>query len=148
MHGNITTRVLNNFIKGKYTYNEYLQVKEWFNNIHNHEEVKRYLSEYWNEINRDREADDKLLEHIYENIEYHILLEEHNEAKKRKFWNIYRQVAAILLIPVIAFSVYYYIKGESSPAGESGWIEINSPDGARTEFMLPDGSRGWLNRQS
>ncbi len=148
MHGNITNRVLDNFIKGKYTYNEYLQVKEWFNNIHNHEEVKRYLSEYWSEINRDREADDKSLEHIYENIEYHILLEEHNEAKKIKFWDIYRQVAAILLIPVIAFSIYYYIKGESSPAVESGWVEINSPQGARTEFMLPDGSKGWLNSGS
>ncbi|NLB25592.1 MAG: DUF4974 domain-containing protein [Bacteroidales bacterium] len=148
MLSNNRIKVLDNFIKGKYTYNEYLQVKEWFNNIHNYEEIKRYLSEHWNEINRERKADDKSLEHIYQNIEYQILLEERNEAKKRKFWNIYRQVAAILLIPVLAFAVYNYMKKESEPVSESGWVEINSPEGARTEFMLPDGSKGWLNSGS
>ncbi len=145
MHNNISKSVLDNFIKGKYTYNEYLQVKEWFNNIHDHEEIKKYLSDYWKNINRESDIDDTSLEHIYENIEYHILLEEHNEAKRRKLWNVYRQVAAFLLIPVLAFAVYYYMRGEPVPVSESGWVEINSPEGARTEFMLPDGSKGWLN---
>ena len=25
------------------------------------------------------------------------------------------------------------------------WVEINAPEGARIEFLLPDSSRGWLN---
>jgi transmembrane sensor len=148
MHNNITKEVLDNFIKGKYTHNQYLQVKEWFYDIHNYEEVKENIYDYWKEINNLKEVDEESFEHIYENIEYHILLEEHNHAKKRKLWDAYRQVAAILLIPILVFSIYYYLIGESSRPVESGWVEINSPDGARTEFMLPDGSKGWLNSGS
>jgi transmembrane sensor len=143
-----TYQTLKNFSKGKYTYHDYLNIKNWFSNIHDFNEVKQFLFEQWNELNKPKDTDEKSLQHIYEKIEYHILLEEKSELKKRKLWNFYRQVAAILLIPVIAFTVLYYLNVNEYRDLNKGWVEINSPKGARTEFSLPDGSKGWLNSGS
>jgi transmembrane sensor len=143
-----TYQILENFSKGKYTYRDYLNIKNWFSNIHDFNEVKQFLFEQWNELNKQKDTDEKSLQHIYEKIEYRILLEEKIELKKRKLWNFYRQVAAILLIPVIAFTVLYYLNVNSYRDLNKGWVEINSPKGARTEFSLPDGSKGWLNSGS
>jgi ferric-dicitrate binding protein FerR (iron transport regulator) len=60
---------------------------------------------------------------------------------------LYSRVAAVLLLPVLLFSIYYYLnpvnKGITTP-----WVEVHSPYGARTQFSLPDGSTGWLNSGS
>ena len=69
-------------------------------------------------------------------------------------WNLYRQAAAILLIPALAFILWYFISVEKSGvAGSStliaqSWVEINAPEGSRVEFFLPDSTSGWLNSGS
>ena len=103
-------------------------------------------------INNQYKNDDSL-NHIFEKIQYNILLEEKKETKKLLCGAIYQQVAAILLIPVLAFSLWYYFSAKTDnnvPAQElaQSWVEINAPDGARVEFFLPDSSRGWLNSGS
>lgn len=151
MNNNIDHKTLLNFSKGKYSYKDYLKVKNWFKRIEESKEIKEQLFAQWIELADAELAQDNSLNHIFEKIQYHILLEEKKEAKKINIWSFYRQVAAVFLIPVLALSIWYYISSKSAnqtiESAES-WIEINAPDGARVEFLLPDGSQGWLNSGS
>jgi ferric-dicitrate binding protein FerR (iron transport regulator) len=149
MKNGVTYKTLKNFSSGKYSWNDYLMVKRWFENTHDFQEIRHFLFEQWNEENRESEPDSSSFEKLYEQIEYHILLEEKKEStKKRKLWHYYRQVAAILLIPVLAFSLWYFLNNEPEENVSIAWVEINSPPSARVQFSLPDGSSGWLNSGS
>uniref|UniRef100_UPI003216337F FecR family protein n=1 Tax=uncultured Draconibacterium sp. TaxID=1573823 RepID=UPI003216337F len=153
MKEKIGIKTLINFSEGKYSYNEYLKVKDWFSHMEEPKEVKDKLFNQWEDIVRDEGRRDKSLNHIFEKIQYNILLEERKEVKNVNIWSYYRQVAAILLVPVLAFSIWYYISSKSvnfntHQKTAQSWVEINAPEGARVEFMLPDSSRGWLNSGS
>lgn len=148
MEDQMTYKALLNFANGEYSWNEYLKVKNWFNLIHDYKEAKRFLEEQWNELNDQQKPDDNSLRHIYEKIEYHILLEEKQETKKRQMWYFYRRAAAILLIPVLAFSLWQVFFGKVENDARLAWVEIHAPNSARTQFSLPDGSSGWLNSGS
>ena len=69
---------------------------------------------------------------------------------RKKYYFNFAAAAAIFLIPVLAFTMWYYLSYTSHEVTSdqqkaSGWVEINVPDGARVEFFLPDSSSGWLN---
>lgn len=154
MKEKINIKSLIKFSKGQYSYNDYLKVRGWFKRIDENSEINEQLFAQWTELADAELGKDNSLNHIFEKIQYNILLEEKKGAKKINIWSYYRQVAAILLIPVLAFSIWYYISskpGEDNAAVQQmaqSWVEINAPDGARVEFLLPDSSRGWLNSGS
>jgi transmembrane sensor len=148
MEKNIIYKTLEKFSNGNYSWNEYQKVKNWFENIHNFNDVKSFLKEQWNTLNQSDSPDDRSLDHLYRQIEYHILLEEKKEAKKINLWRIYRQAAAILLIPVLIFSVWYFLREKTAADTDLAWVEIQAPHSSRIQFSLPDGSAGWLNSGS
>lgn len=154
MKGKININTLKNFSKGKYSYNTYLKVKERFCGLKEDKELEALLLNQWHELTNQTQNESDSLEHLFEKIQYDIWRGEKRKTKKISLWNYYRQVAAILLIPVLAFSIWYYY---SLPSGKTvtlaqqipqSWVEINAPDGARVEFFLPDSTRGWLNSGS
>ena len=142
------------FLEGKYSYNDYLKVKQWLNEWEENPEIREELLTQWKEIHNNSVETCQSLQHIFEKIQYAILLEEKKSTRKSVLWNFYRQAAAILLIPVLAFSLWYYVSTEksgvtgASPLMASSWVEINAPEGARVEFFLPDSTSGWLNSGS
>ncbi len=148
MENNTTYKTLKKFSEGKYSWNDYQMVKTWFENIQNFNEAKSFLKEQWNNLSDSVSPDDKSLNHIYRQIEYHILLEEKKESKKLNLWQMYRQVAAILLIPVLVFSAWYFFREKTATDTELAWVEIQAPNSSRIQFSLPDGSSGWLNSGS
>lgn len=153
MKEKINIKALLNFSEGKYSYNDYLKVKDWFNNIGDQEQLKEQLFSQWEEILNEYNGKDKSLNHIFEKIQHNILLEEKKEIKKINIWRLYRQVAAILFIPILAFSVWNYISSNSGRMNmyekmAQGWVEICAPDGGKVEFLLPDSTKGWLNSGS
>ncbi|WP_320111243.1 FecR domain-containing protein [Draconibacterium orientale] len=153
MKEKINIKALLNFSEGKYSYNDYLKVKDWFNNIGEQGQLKAQLFSQWEDSLNDYNGNDKSLNHIFEKIQHNILLEEKKEAKKINIWSFYRQVAAILLIPVLAFSVWNYISlntdgNNTTEQMAQSWVEICAPDGGKVEFLLPDSTSGWLNSGS
>ena len=146
--------ILQNFQNGKYSYNDYLKIKTWFNRIEDHKEVEESLFKQWNELVNNEQGKEDSLQHIFEKVQYNILLEDNKRQAKKVIWNFYRQAAAIFLIPVLVFSLWYYFSNHSpesaiySQSSTQGWIEINAPQGARVEFFLPDSTTGWLNSRS
>lgn len=151
MKDKIDFNTILNFTKGKYSYNDYLKVKHWFSRVEDNKELKEKLFAQWKELIVNDNGSEDSLHHIFEKIQYTILLEEKKRNMNRSIWRYYRQAAAILLIPVLAFSLWYYMSAKSPQSitpellMAQSWIEINAPDGARVEFLLPDSSRGWLN---
>ena len=154
MKEKINIKTLINFSKGKYSYNNYLKVKEWFSDFRENKEFEGQLLDQWNELTKQSRDHDDSLDHLFEKIQFNIWREEKRKTKKISIWNYYRQIAAILLIPVLAFSIwYYYFTSENEPVTlaqqtTQSWVEINAPDGARVEFLLPDSTKGWLNSGS
>lgn len=138
----INYKALLDFSKGKYSYSDYLKVKHWFSNVRNDENVEDQLFDQWKEFADSPNT--KSLRPIFERIQYQILLEEKRNEKKKNLWHLYRQVAAVL-IPIIALSASLYFFSQPRQATAQAWLEINVPEGARVEFMLPDSTSGWLN---
>ncbi|MDD4192257.1 MAG: DUF4974 domain-containing protein [Mangrovibacterium sp.] len=59
----------------------------------------------------------------------------------------WQRVAAVLILPVIVFSVLQYDSGNLKMSTAS-LVTTRVPFGARTTFLLPDGSAVWLNSGS
>jgi transmembrane sensor len=145
--------ILLRYSQGKYSYNDYLKIKKWFEDEGSSDDLKRKLLLNWKDLNKGEVPTTNQLNHIFEKVQYEILLEEKNKSKKRTLWQVFRQVAAILFIPVLMFSVWYNMSPRFDNTQEivqaeqivPGWIEINAPDGARVQFLLPDSTMGWLN---
>ncbi len=142
MDNKITYKTLLDFSNGKYSYNEYLKVKHWFTKVKDDGKVEEQLFDQWKGF--ANHADTKSLHPIFEKIQYHILLEEKRNERKKNIWFYYKQIAAIL-IPVLALSASLYFFTRPSQTTTQVWSEINVPEGARIEFVLPDSTSGWLN---
>jgi transmembrane sensor len=148
MNKDQTYKILRDFALGKYSWTDFLKIRNWINNPDDNTEARKTLYDYWSELISQPDTDGKSLKHIYEKIDYRILLEERSESKKRSLRAIYRQVAAILLIPVIAFLLYYTLPVNWPDDNKMSWVEIHAPQSSRIQFSLPDGSSGWLNSGS
>lgn len=66
----------------------------------------------------------------------------------RRAFDLWQRVAAVLVIPILAFSIYQFIQEPektlavfNSPA----MIEVKAPYGSQTQITLPDQSKVWLN---
>jgi len=154
MDNKIDDHAFLNYSSGKYSYNDYLKVKNWFSRAQPNNGIRELLLKQWNELIRQHQGKSSLPDYLFKNIHYAILTEEKKPGKGRVLWNRYRQIAAILLIPVLVFSLWVHLSsgpsrfltGAGSPG--QGLIEINAPDGGRVKFCLPDSSCGWLNSGS
>lgn len=92
-------------------------------------------------------------ERILEKIHHKLHIKEWEQHKHAYFiknaYHKFSQAAAILLLPVIILSFWYFLNKEHTTNYENISVaEIHSPFGARTHFELPDGSSGWLNAGS
>lgn len=142
MDEEIDIKKLRNFSEGKYSYNDYLKIKRWFLKEKDNEFLETELFNNWKKFSSKKQAG--ALHYLFEKVQYKILLEENKGRKKKTLWFYYRRVAAVL-IPFIFFAGGYYFFRLQNPTYEQSWVEINAPVGARTQFMLPDSTIGWLN---
>jgi ferric-dicitrate binding protein FerR (iron transport regulator) len=144
----INSKKLIDFSNGKYSYNDYLLVKSWFTEAGADDEIKKQLYLQWSEIVHDNNATVQSLDHVFEKIQHNMLFEDKKSNKRNMVWNIYRSAAAILLIPMLAFSIWALLSNRESGSTNTiakSWIEINAPEASRVEFLLPDSTKGWLN---
>ena len=106
-------------------------------------ELNEQLAENWSEIPREAETPD-LSDTLFK-IHYRINQGENASGKSRRLLAFVTRAAAILLLPVaIAF---FYI-GQKSSQSKVLTQTISTPMAAKTSFILPDGSKVWLNSGS
>ncbi len=147
MKEQIDYKILKNFAGGKYSLHEFKLVRRWFEDQNNESELKDAIQLHWNEFSTENEHSEKDLSLILNNLKQKINSEEPTISFRKKFRNFYMRAAAILLLPLVLYSVYSTFLASPTPENPSA-IEIFSPQGARTHFQLPDGTQGWLNSGS
>lgn len=147
MKEKIDYRILKNFVVGKYSLKEYLLISRWFDDKTNEPELKTVIQQHWDEFLQEGSGSEKDLSLVLVKLKQKIATEKPAVSFRIKIQKIYTRAAAILLLPLIVYSVYStFFNTQSSDLHAD--VEIVSPQGARTHFQLPDGTEGWLNSGS
>jgi len=62
--------------------------------------------------------------------------------------NTLSRIAAILFIPLLLASAWLFFNPQKTSPSQFAFQEITSPPGTRSQVVLPDGSKVWLNAES
>ncbi len=141
------------YSKGKYSYHDYRQVKQWFDELDQNREAEDVLMEQWKEYVAAETGSAGSLQHLFQKVHYRMMLEERIISRDNLLMQIVRYAAAILLLPLLGFALWIYFSTRPGIQNSTGsamqsWVEIEAPEGARVRFMLPDSTSGWLNSGS
>jgi transmembrane sensor len=141
----IDYKLLKNYSEGKYSLRDFKRVASWFEDISRRNEIESAIRQHWNEFRVSKDEPQKDLSAVYERIKQQILLDQPKVITlQKRIVRSYTRVAAILLLPLLIYTAYSLISHFTNEP-VSAWAQIYSPPGARTQFRLPDGSKGWLN---
>ena len=143
----IDYKILKKFAGGKYSLKEFKLVSRWFENKNDKPELENVIRQHWDEFSEQTAENEKDLNLILTQLKQKIESEKTEVNFRVKILNVYSRIAAILLLPIILYSVYstFYRPPEIK---NPSVVEIFSPHGSRTRFELPDGTQGWLNSGS
>jgi transmembrane sensor len=154
--------LLNRYIANTCSEAELKEIIEWFMEKAGSESGKVILHKIWEDNNdhQDTGADlDAILNRIHHQINI-LRTEQKMDAagesligynRKRIFLKRIRNIAAILLIPVLGFSLYMVFdrqRGQGNQSVATPEYEVTASMDAITKVSLPDGSMVWLNHGS
>jgi len=135
--------IANRFLAEKdCTSQELTALKRWLSDAATHSEVEGWLLEHWTS---SPEIDSiALIETVFLQIQEY---EEKHLPKLgfsiRRILKIYQKVAAFLLIPVIGLGILYWVSQYDQP--DSQYTETIAPRGQKSQIVLADGTKVWLN---
>ena len=139
------------YLEGKTNESESHQIREWLKNPENDAELRQILGEIWanSEIQlKDQTPDfNRMLDQVHHQINNQQINQLKLKDLSTSLYQAFSKVAAILIIPLLLLSVYFYF----NPANPSNQLasntirEIYTKPGTRTQIDLPDGTRVWLN---
>jgi len=139
------------YLEGETTESESLQIREWLKNPENDVELRQILGEIWanSEIQLKGQAPDfnRMLDQIHHQINNQQFDQFKPKAFSTSLYQAFSKVAAILIIPLLLFSVYFFYNpmNRSNQIATNTFREIYTKPGTRTQIDLPDGTRVWLN---
>ena len=151
----MTDQNIQKYLEGKTTDIESEQILNWLKDPVNENESRRILGEIWfkNDISLKGVKPDfnQLLNQIHHQINNQQSLSQINKRKSSNriadFYSLFSKVAAILIVPLILFSLYFYFnpKQNINQSESISMREIYTKPGTRTKIDLPDGTVVWLN---
>lgn len=139
------------YLEGKTTESESLQIREWLRNPENDVELRQILGEIWanSEIHLKGQSPDfnRMLDQVHHQINNQQIQQQKPKALSANLYQAFSKVAAILVIPLLLLSVYFYFNPANSTTklASNTFREIYTKPGTRTQIDLPDGTRVWLN---
>ena len=138
------------YLERKTSTDETEQVRTWLINPENDAELRLILGEIWTntEIRLKGQMPDfnQMLDQIHHQINNQQIQQLKQKALSPSFYQVFSRVAAILVIPLLLLSVYFYFNaGNNSKLASGTFHEIYTKPGTRTHIDLPDGTRVWLN---
>lgn len=117
-------------------------------------QLRNYLMKEWNSYLKSNEIEEFNLDYLLDRIhrEIHLIEFKKEQTLTRKIYRWYSVAAAVLLIPLlIAGGLLFFGKYEQEKvfvAEKPVSTTIHAPLGSRINFILPDGTTGWLNSGS
>lgn len=121
-------------------------IEKLFDDEKNEPDLKRNFKNKWFELLKTSTPQIDL-KHILYKIHFNINSKEKSSpvSKTRQLYNQISKIAVILLLPLLALSIYLMVNMFQQPVQYS---EIVAPKGEKAQFILPDGSSGYLNSGS
>ncbi|MCD6367035.1 MAG: DUF4974 domain-containing protein [Bacteroidales bacterium] len=150
----VDIKLIKKFLQKKCNHNEHELVLNWFTHIRYEKKLKYIIQEHWDEIELESPDYDLNTSRFLDKLHHLIHLDSYKKSRDipfyRKAYQQFSKIAAILLLPVLVISTWYFLTDRRFFVKEEKTIyaEIYSPLAARTRFELPDGSTGWLNSGS
>ena len=116
------------------------------------EKNKAYFFQFKENLDA-REIEHPLLQSSYAELKSKLLINQQFNSKPsgrfRRLQFSVARVAAMLLIAVTAgFSIAYFMTGRNVTKPEVVWFETKVPRGEKSQLILPDGSKVWINSES
>ncbi|WP_372934181.1 FecR family protein [Mariniphaga sediminis] len=68
--------------------------------------------------------------------------------KSPNLFTLLQKIAAVLILPLIITTLYFATKSPTSQMPETEWYTIKTPPGSRSEFLLPDGTKVYMNSKT
>ena len=139
------------YLEGKTTESDSFQIREWLKNPENDVELRQILGEIWanSEIRLKGRAPDfnQMLDQVHHQINNQQIHQLNPMALSAKLYQAFSKIAAVLIIPLLLLSVYFYFNStnSSNQLASNTFREIYTKPGTRTQIDLPDGTRVWLN---
>ena len=65
-----------------------------------------------------------------------------------KLFTLLQKVAAVLILPLLVATLYFATKTPTQKIALTQWHTIKTPAGLRSEFILPDGTKVYLNSKT
>ena len=151
--------IVTKYLHGKCSKQEAQRVIAFMENPENDPELQAELGSHWNSENfssevlsdGEKEIMDKVLDRLHCRINIAKEQVHGNERSFGKMIRFFSKVAAILILPLLAYSVFITMKlnsGTKTVDKELVWQTVKTPAGMQTDFLLPDGSHVWLNSGS
>jgi len=142
----LNPEIVERFFKGKYSRADYLATESLFTDIERRGDLEKYIENHWFDY-----AGEPLPEgnfnHILDKVHHQIQLEA-RPLRGHSFVRVFQKVAAILIVPLLlGYLAIYFVQSRNIRA-EVAMAEIQCPLGVRTKFVLPDGTKGFLNSGS
>ena len=131
---------------------EHQYLVELFTELESHPEFSEFLKNDWNRffdsdnnVNKDLTG---VLNRLHKEID---TIEETDKTPiTKRLLNTYSKAAAILLLPLLAASIYlYFSKNRTEKTSDVLSVaEIHAPENSRVKYILPDSSVVWINSGS
>jgi len=144
-------RDIKGYLEGKTTPAESEQIRNWLINPENDVELRQILGEIWanSEIRLKGRAPDfnRMLDQVHHQINNQQIHQLNPMALSAKFYLVFSKIAAVLIIPLLLLSAYFYFNStnSSNQLASNTFREIYTKPGTRTQIDLSDGTRVWLN---
>jgi len=144
----VDIKVLLGYLKGDGSGEGIRRINEWLNNSDIQNEFQKKNFQFWESIPIEPDVQkyngESTLDHIHHriNIEKTEFFERPKPISKTLY--ILRSIAALMFIPLLISFFILYNRNYPSQVSES-YAEMYAPFGTRTNFVLPDGSKGYLN---
>jgi len=142
------------FLEEKTSVAETERVQKWLKDPENESEVRRILGEIWMQSRIETSGSKPDFEGMLNQVHHLISLKEQSILQEPKplltlqrFYHYFSRVAAILILPLLLFSGYYFIKSTVKYNADVAVSEriITTKPGTRTKVLLEDGTMVWLN---
>lgn len=144
-----TVRKIRDYFNGKLSAAEEAELIQW---LKLNEENKAYFLSYKEKID-PQEIEHPFLQSSFAELKNRLLInQEFNSSltgRVRRLQLSFSRIAAMLLVALVSgFSIAYILNGFNTQKTEVVWFETHVPRGEKSQLILPDGSKVWLNSES
>jgi transmembrane sensor len=139
------------FLEGDGSFKDKETIQRWLKNNDQTSEIYIESLRFWDKLRSDENYpgydENQILDRIYHNIKIEEKVFLSNVKPGNRVAGILVKVAAILALPLLIASLIFFFQNRRY-VNTASLVEINAPLGTRTNFILPDGSTGFLNSGS